>query len=410
MALTNGSNGASTDVRTEGPVVIVGFADALAAAEVCWSLQHAGFSVVAFCREGDRPALRRLRDVRLVTVTAPESDASRAVADIVALARSTGAAAIMPLNDSAVWLLDAASGDLTAKVAGPIGEAARLALDKGRQLEAARAAGYRVPLTLTDDTEGLLDVAPYPCVVKPALAIAHRDGRLVSGPVRKCADRTELQAALRELEGTGRLLIQEHVAGRGEGIFGLAADDGIGQWSGHRRVRMMNPAGSGSSACVSIPIEPEVRDPAQRLLEGAGWRGLFMVELLRDPSGHAWFMEINGRAWGSMALARRSGLEYPAWAVQDLLGLPRTPGADGVVQPIVCRHLGRELVHLMFVLRGPRTAAGSELWPTRLQTLRALLRVGPRDRWYNWERGSTGFFLADAMQTVARAVVGAGRR
>ena len=42
--------------------------------------------------------------------------------------------------------------------------------------------------------------------------------------------------------------------------------------------------------------------------------------LLRDGEGTAWFMELNGRAWGSMALARRLGHEYPRWAVQAALG------------------------------------------------------------------------------------------
>jgi hypothetical protein len=121
-------------------------------------------------------------------------------------------------------------------------------------------------------------------------------------------------------------------------------------------------------------------------------------------------MEVNGRPWGSMALARRAGFEYPAWAVADALGNapsePRIP-TNG---PIVCRHAGRELVHLLFVLRGPRSTAGAELWPGRVDTIRSLAHVRRRDRWYNLRRDNLGFFLADTVQTVTGAVVGSGRR
>jgi hypothetical protein len=52
-------------------------------------------------------------------------------------------------------------------------------------------------------------------------------------------------------------------------------------------------------------------------LKGCNWRGLFMIELLRDPSENLWFIEFNARAWGSMALARRLGFEYPAFCRDD---------------------------------------------------------------------------------------------
>jgi len=89
---------------------------------------------------------------------------------------------------------------------------------------------------------------------------------------------------------------------------------------------MMDPEGSGSSACTPIAVRPELRDAVALMMARLEWEGLFMVELLGDEAGRAWFMELNGRAWGSMALARRMGLEYPAWAVAavkgDLAGLP----------------------------------------------------------------------------------------
>jgi hypothetical protein len=122
--------------------------------------------------------------------------------------------------------------------------------------------------------------------------------------------------------------------------------------------------------------------------------------LLRDDAGRVWFMELNGRAWGSMALARRMGLEYPAWALTLALN-PKTeikiPQVAG--RSLVCRHLGRELVHLLFVMRGPRSKALTR-WPSRWSAVRELLSFTRNDRWYNWRRDDCNVFFSDAIQTL----------
>ena len=52
---------------------------------------------------------------------------------------------------------------------------------------------------------------------------------------------------------------------------------------------------------------------------------MFMLELLRDAAGTPWFMEVNGRPWGSMALAVRRGFDYPVWAVRRRSTRPSSP-------------------------------------------------------------------------------------
>jgi hypothetical protein len=201
------------------------------------------------------------------------------------------------------------------------------------------------------------------------------------------------------------LLAQPLLHGVGEGLFGLAGTGGVHAWSAHRRVRMMNPAGSGSSACVSIPVDPALAERGERLVRAAGWTGLFMIELLRDRDGRAWFIELNGRPWGSMALARRLGLEYPAWAYAQLTDPGFEPPVPGAARALRARHLGRELVHVLMVLRGPRSCALSD-WPSRLRTVRDVASIRRGDRLYNWRRGSSGLFLADTVGTVRDQVLG----
>ena len=115
-------------------------------------------------------------------------------------------------------------------------------------------------------------------------------------------------------------------------------------------------------------MAPDLTGPVREFISGCDWRGLFMVEMLRDTAGRPWFMELNGRTWGSMALARRRGLSYPSWAVQAALDpefAPPYPGMAEVQAPhVTARHLGREVVHLGMVLaRGgaPRFASSDQV-------------------------------------------------
>ena len=128
-----------------------------------------------------------------------------------------------------------------------------------------------------------------------------------------------------------------------------------------------------------------------------------MLEFLRDRAGRAWFMELNGRAWGSMALALRIGLDYPAWAVRGALDPAFKPAVPPPRPDVVCRHLGREIVHFLFSLRGPTSSANVD-WPRPLATLGKLLRVRRGDRWYNWRRDDWQVFVSDTFGTVASQV------
>jgi hypothetical protein len=209
-----------------------------------------------------------------------------------------------------------------------------------------------------------------------------------------------LEKAVAAWAGRVPLLVQPFITGVGEGVFGFATPQGVHAWSGHRRLRMMNPHGSGSSACISQSADPEIRASTEKFMAASGWRGLFMVELLRDESGKVWFVEMNGRPWGSMALARKLGLEYPAWQVQLACGQePATGALPEVASGVVCRNVGREVMHLLFVLRGPKSGALVR-WPSLVKTLGQLLRIGKGDGYYNWRRHDPKVFFADCYNTL----------
>jgi hypothetical protein len=380
--------------------VLIGFGEALSAPEVAWDLLRHGFQVMAFCRRGTLPPLRRIKGIRFIEVTAPEIDAWETVEQIRSAVQRGEISTLVPLDDASIWLCDKVSTGVRVPVAGATGEAARLAIDKRYQLDAASEAGFNVPETqyVTERRE-LLKIERLPVVIKPAAAIAEIHGRLCKGPISFCIEREDVIREADDRSHNGPMIVQPVLPGIGEGIFGLHGPGGVRNWSAHRRVRMVNPLGSGSSACMSLKISDQPMQASERMLRKVEWPAMFMIELLRDPKDKLWFMELNGRSWGSMALAVRLGLHYPAWTVMQTLDPDFVPPATPPWRSIVCRHLGREIIHVLAVLKGKKTY---KLLPnySRMRTLVEVCRFNRNDEWYNWHAGHSLLFWEDTIKAV----------
>lgn len=388
--------------------VLIGFAEALPAPEVVFSLHAAGHEVSAFARTRDLP-LRHLPLQALHVIVAPEDDA-QASAEALALLMAAEDAPdlLLPLDDIGLWLSGAAGVD-PARIAGASGPQAEAALDKTVQVAVAEKAGLALPPThVIRQASDLETDLPLPVIAKPALAVRVIDGKLGKGDPTYLRDKGQqamLMALLEPDKDPEPLLVQPLVSGVGEGVFGFVTQGGVVGWSGHTRVRMMNPHGSGSSACRAHPPDAETRAAVTRFLQALDWRGAFMVELLRDADGTPWFMEINGRMWGSLALARRQGLEYPAWAVAQALDPAFTPDVPTQApDPGVIRNLGREILHLAFVLRGPKSPFHRDGWPSFWRSVAGVLAPTPRRRFYNYDSAHPWFFLREAAWTVRRTL------
>jgi len=393
------------DREKNGDRVLIGFGEALSAPEVAWDLLGHGFQVSAFIRRGCSPPLRRIKEIKLLEVTAPEHDARETVDQIKQVIDETGADTILPLDDATIWLFDRVKDRIGIPVAGATGENARLALDKRFQLDKAREAGFRIPKT--EYIQGGREIArieQLPVVVKPAAAITETDGKLHKGPIFFCIEKEDLRNAARVCTYDGPMIVQPILEGTGEGLFGLHGPGGVKNWSAHRRIRMMNPLGSGSSACRSLEISDQPVHPAERMLKESQWPGMFMIELLRDPDGRLWFMELNGRSWGSMALAIRLGLHYPAWTVMQTLDPSFIPPEIPARSSIVCRHLGREIIHLLTVLKGKRAY---RLIPghSRMRTIFEVCRYNRNETWYNLRPENPLLFWEDTVKTVMGKVL-----
>ena len=373
-------------------VVLLGFAESLAAPECAWDLVDAGYDVVAFARQSRPAGLRASRKVQVVNVAPPELSIRRTVADIARLIERVEPVAIMPVDDVALFL--AMTRELDGlPVAAATGKAAKLAIDKAAQYELARAAGLLVPPTMILGSEDNVPskLPSFPLVVKPVDAVEVFEDRVVRLGPRIVSTASSLSGARSEL--LGNISVQPWIDGTGVGVFAVVVDGELRYVSAHRRVRMMNPKGSGSSACASIDAPTNTLGPIEDLLSRVSWDGIVMIELLRSTDdGKHWFMEVNGRAWGSMALALARGFTYPRWAVERAVGDTLTPGpTDPPARR--ARHVGRELVHLAAVWRGPGKA--NIPWPDRRKATVDVLAVHRADRIYNWRFRDPIVFFSD---------------
>jgi carbamoylphosphate synthase large subunit len=340
--------------------------------------------------------VRRVRGVLLREVADPRVDAAASVDDVCRVLEQDDVDLLLPLDDEMVRVGALAAGRIDVPMqprgSGDVG------LDKRVQLAAARRAGLCVPPTVVVEQEADWPEHPeLPLIVKPALAVEAVGEGLGRQGAMVCREPAGFERARQVLRPP--LLIQPLLQGTGIGVFGSVRGKTIDDWSAHERVRMMNPQGSGASTSRSTEVRPDLVPGISAMLGEAEWSGMFMIEFLRDAAGVNWFMELNGRAWGSMALACRRGFAYPAWTVQYALGLPQCPEVPdpSSAAPMRCRHLGREIIHLAFVARG-RPSEPS--WPRLGRTLLDMSAVTRRDRAYNYRAGEPLVLLADTWQTV----------
>ncbi|MGI9014626.1 MAG: hypothetical protein ACR2GY_10305 [Phycisphaerales bacterium] len=400
-------------LKNASPRLLVGFGEALAAPEVYWSLRDAGFETTFYFRKGKRSSARSLRGMRVLEVTAPETHAARFVEDIIVACEQHGPFdGVMPLEDASLLLLHDAS--LAVPFLGPRGPQAAIAIDKAEQFRYAEDAGFDVPGYIVVNGRGSAPSSPrgidwnpeHPVIVKSAVigVVAPADANAAAAGLTRPGGRYHPNAhsALDAIAGNDVLdtpwILQNVKVGVGEGVFGMSGSYGVRAISGHRRVRMMDPAGSGSSACKTRMPDEQVRACVERFCQRCQWQGLFMIELLQElETNRHWFMELNGRTWGSTALARRCGLEYPAWHVEQMLR-DTVPPDLAPAREVLARDLGREFIHFLFVMRGNRKHAPS--WPGRCSTIWNLIRPGSSTRWYNSDPSQRFFPLRDAISTV----------
>jgi predicted ATP-grasp superfamily ATP-dependent carboligase len=190
------------------------------------------------------------------------------------------------------------------------------ALDKARLSEAAVAAGFQVPRSLAPDS---LSAETLPVVVKARMhaqpgqagAPPRIDTNVVVGATatrRRVADIAALG---------GQAEVQEFLDGRLMAYAAVTTADGRQVVAQSMQVasRVWPPGAGASCRAVSVPVDPELAGRAAALLGALGWFGLAELQFLVPADGIPRLIDLNGRFYGSLALAVQAGANLPAtWA------------------------------------------------------------------------------------------------
>jgi predicted ATP-grasp superfamily ATP-dependent carboligase len=317
----------------------------------------------------------------------PNVDGQATVAALARAASERRIDLVIPVGEGTVVLVSSARerfGDGTV-LALPDAEAFETARDKLATVELAARLGVPTPRTILVRTadEAIRRAADlrWPVVLKPQASrkVLER-GEMDAFGVEYAADRTALATHMAALEGRCAVLLQEYCRGEGHGV-GLLMDRGQPLLAfQHRRLREVPLTGGPSSLRDSVPLDPVLLDHSVRLLEALDWTGPAMVEFKVGPEGPS-LMEINGRLWGSLALAVKSGVDFPGRIVELFLSPPAepSPGRDfRYAVGVRSRDLSLELSWIASVLA--RRAHPFLEAPRRREAVAAALRLfDPRD-------------------------------
>lgn len=288
---------------------------------------------------------------------------------------------VLPITDESIMPLAGTQEEGSAVLAVPRSEILEAARDKVRTVEVASSVGVPVPDTelvrTTEEARAAGNALGWPVVLKPRRSrVTSPDGRTVSLEVQYANDDAEVVRRAAPVLALSEILVQRYHAGAGVGVELLTHEGRPLAAFQHRRIREVPFTGGASAYREAVPLDPTLLDHAVRVLGEMRWTGLAMVEFKVDDGGNARLLEVNGRIWGSLPLATKSGMDFPARYVELLLnGPPRDAAiADQYRVGTRSRHLGLDLVWIASVMAGERRYPYLPA-PARSEALGALARL-----------------------------------
>ena len=386
-------------MKEDSKKILLGFADAIAAIEVVFDLLEKGHELVIFSRRKDSTSLAYCKNITIEYITAPEDNIKDAKKDLLKIIKQNSFDAMMPLDDIALWLCNEIRENISIKFIGPTSDGIEIALNKIKQIDYAKKSGLKVLDTIIISKKTDLDkITFFPLILKPALAVTVEKNKISKDAFYFISSEEDLAKVKMEWNHKTPYIAQPLIKGTGEGLFGYF-NKKLYAPSSHIRLRMKNPLGSGSSACMNGSINIAEQEIIEKFLKKIKWTGIFMVEMLKDLENNYWFMELNGRPWGSMALARKKNLHYPAWAVEKAFNASFIPQYRENNDAVIVRHLGRDIIHLLAVLKGSKNKH-HVVWPSRLKTIKDVLLPRKNQWFYNYKKGYLKLFIMDTLITL----------
>jgi predicted ATP-grasp superfamily ATP-dependent carboligase/thymidylate kinase len=383
-------SGAGTAIRPLGRQarILVTDAGRGSAISIIRSLGRRGMHVIAADSKARSPGYYSRFAAERMRYPPPEESPEEMVDALLAAARTRRIDLIVPATDETMLPLAAARARFAGVCTLALPEPRALATSHDKRATVELAAELGIPLPRTEPVstvEQALRAAPalgWPVVVKPRFSRIVQDGRGIERyAVSYAEDEEALFEQMGRLEGRCDVLLQEYCIGEAHGVELLAHEGRPLAAFQHRRLREVPITGGASSFRESVALDPTLFDHSVRLLGALEWTGLAMVEFKVGEAGPR-LMEVNGRVWGSLPLAVKSGIDFPAGLADVCLGnVPAPDDPPDTTYPVGVRsrNLDLEVVWIGSTLRRARRYPGVPT-PRRREGFAAALRLFyPRD-------------------------------
>lgn len=243
-----------------------------------------------------------------------------------------------------------------------------VAFDKRRTVALAQDLGIPVPPT-DDDCQA----RHFPVVIKPRHSVSWATGEGVRSEVVIAQSRAEAERAWEHTaKTTGETPFrQEYIPATEYGISVLCDRGRIIAHCVHQRIRSLVPSGGASVVRVTVDAPSGMYEAAEKLMEKLSWHGPAMIEFRVGHHDHvSYLVEINGRFWGSLALAGYAGVDMPLLFAQ--LAHSQSVQAPDYRRGVYSRYL---LGDMAYVLRSHFSG----------RVLKGFFSYGGRDHFYDVE-------------------------
>jgi predicted ATP-grasp superfamily ATP-dependent carboligase len=271
---------------------------------------------------------------RVVCAPLPDDDPDTFFDAVLRVCGEHDVRLVMPMDDAALAVCSERRDALPAgtSVAAASIDAVRNVLDKRRNLETATRLGIPCPAEFTlesvDQTAELIERLGFPMVLKNrgrpegSAGLAHDFKWLIA------RDERQLRALLDRYAADGRFpLFQQLVEGEVRNLCCFGASGRLVAVHEYRSVRRVGWEGNSVLREVTAS-SPQLVRYAEQLLGELRWDGVAQIAfIVRERDGASWYMETNGRFWGSVEGSIAIGWDFPYWAYRYFTrgDLPQPP-------------------------------------------------------------------------------------
>ena len=306
---------------------------------------------------------------KVVQLCAYSSDPRRWIRDLIALLKEGKYELVIPCDDPALIPIYNHRTELEKFDCIKLLSAAayETAFSKQKSYALAKSLGVPVPreVMLQSAAEGQAAIThfSYPVVIKPTSSF-RPDDLSTRHIVQKAYNDVQFAQILDQQCFENPLQIQENVLGVGVGIE-LLVEDGIVLFAyQHRRIH--EPLqGGGSSYRRSEELHQGMFNASRKMMSALSYTGVVMVEFKHDPETDRWyFIEINGRFWGSLPLALAAGADFPKYYYQ-LVVEGKCDFAPDYRTGVYSRNLARDMAWLLKNMKADhndKTLSTLSLW------------------------------------------------